>query len=253
MITAAGSGHPGGSLSAVDIIACLYEHALKHDPKQPLWPDRDRFVLSKGHGVPALYAVLAHRGYFDRSQLVSLRTLGSLLQGHPVVKTVPGIEACTGSLGQGLSVAQGIALAAALDAKTYNVYCMLGDGEIQEGQIWEAAMSAAKYKVDNLIAIVDQNRGQIDGFVDEVMPLEPLADKWKAFGWQVTTIDGHDYTQILESLGWATQRSGCPKVIIAHTVKGKGVSFMENNIGWHGVAPTMEQLERALQELGSNV
>lgn len=252
MITAAGSGHPGGSLSAIDIIASLYEYALRHDPKAPTWPDRDRFVLSKGHGVPALYAVLAHRGYFDRSQLVSLRTLGSLLQGHPVVNTVPGIEACTGSLGQGLSVAQGMALAAALDGKDYNVYCMLGDGEIQEGQVWEAAMSAAKYKVDNLIAIVDQNRGQIDGFVDEVMPLEPLADKWRSFGWQVTTIDGHDYGQILDSLSWATQRSESPKVIIAHTVKGKGVSFMENNIGWHGVAPSQEQLDRALSELESS-
>ncbi len=249
MITAAGSGHPGGSLSAVDVIATLFEYVLQHNPKQPDWPERDRFVLSKGHGVPALYAVLAHRGYFNRSDLNSLRSLGSPLQGHPVVDTVPGIEACTGSLGQGLSVAQGMALAASIDRKTYHVYCMLGDGEIQEGQVWEAAMSAAKYKSDNLIAILDHNGGQIDGFTKEVMPLEPLADKWKAFGWQVTTIDGHNYAEILEGFTWAKQHQGAPKIIIANTIKGKGVSFMENDMRWHGAAPSQEELTQALTEL----
>lgn len=251
MIAKAGSGHPGGSLSAVDAIATLYAYVLRHSPKNPHWPDRDRFILSKGHGVPALYAVLAHFGYFEKSELSSLRTLGSRLQGHPVVGTVPGIEACTGSLGQGLSVAQGMALGGILDQKSFNVYCMLGDGEIQEGQIWEAAMSAAKYKSENLIAILDRNRGQIDGFTKDVMPLEPLVDKWTAFGWQVKSVDGHDYAQLLDSFAWAQQRAGSPKLIVANTVKGKGVSFMENDMDWHGAAPNKEQLAKALIELGA--
>ncbi|QQR90580.1 MAG: transketolase [Myxococcales bacterium] len=249
MLTKAGSGHPGGSLSAIDLIATLYQCELRHDPKNANWPDRDRFVLSKGHGVPALYAVLAQHGYFDRDLLPTLRTLGSPLQGHPVVGTAAGIEACTGSLGQGLSVAQGIALGARLDKKDYRVFCLMGDGEIQEGQVWEAAMSAAKYKIDNLIGILDYNRGQIDGPVSEVMPIEPLADKWSAFGWKTKSIDGHDYAQILDALDWAKKAEGSPKIILANTIKGKGVSFMEHEIGWHGVTPSDEQLQQALQEL----
>lgn len=249
MITAAESGHPGGSLSAVDIIATLYKAQLRHDPKNPTWADRDRFVLSKGHGVPALYAVLAKHGYFDPKLLNTLRKLGSPLQGHPVVGTVPGIEACTGSLGQGLSVAHGIALAARLDNKNFRVFCMMGDGEIQEGQVWEAAMSAAKFKLENLIGILDHNNGQIDGPVSEVMPLEPIAGKWESFGWGVRAIDGHDYKQILEAFEWAAKSEGKPKLILANTVKGKGVSFMEHVIKWHGVAPTKDELSKAVAEV----
>lgn len=251
MISKAASGHPGGSLSAVDIIATLYETRLKHDPKNPTWVDRDRFILSKGHGVPALYAVLAHRGYFDPALFDTLRQLGSPLQGHPVNRFMPAMEAPTGSLGQGLSVAQGIALAGHIDAKSYMTYCMMGDGEIQEGQVWEAFMSAAKFKLDNLVAILDLNGGQIDGSIDQVMPsLEPLGDKMRAFGWVTREIDGHDFTQILQALEWANKREGAPKVILARTVKGKGVSFVEHPTKYHGAALNEKELTAALAELG---
>lgn len=249
MLHKAGSGHPGGSLSAIDLIAALYEHHLRHDPKEPYAANRDRFVLSKGHGVPALYAVLAHRGYFDVALLDTLRQLGSPLQGHPVTNTAPGIEACTGSLGQGLSIAHGMALAGQLDKRDYLTFCLMGDGEIQEGQVWEAAMSAPKFKLDNLIAIIDYNKGQIDGPVSEVMPIEPLGDKWRAFGWLVKQIDGHDYNQILDAYEWAKTREGAPKLIIADTVKGKGVSFMEHPTKWHGAAPNAEQTAQAIAEI----
>lgn len=248
MLEKAGSGHPGGSLSAIDLIATLYEHTLRHDPKHPDWRERDRFVLSKGHCVPALYVTLAHRGYFDSELLGKLRKIGSPLQGHPSVD-VPGIEAATGSLGQGLSLAQGMALAARVDKLDYRVYCLMGDGETQEGQVWEAAMSASKFCLDNLVAIVDANGLQIDGPVCSVMPIEPIADKWKAFGWLVRSIDGHDYRQILEAFEWANQREKRPKLIVAKTVKGKGVSFMENGVDWHGKTPNQEQTARAVSEL----
>jgi transketolase len=249
MLRQAESGHLGGSLSIIDLISALYAEVLQHDPKRPGWVDRDRFVLSKGHGVPALYVVLAKYGYLPVEQLMTLRTLGSPLQGHPVVGTVPGIEACTGSLGQGLSVAQGMALAARLDNKDYRVFCLMGDGEIQEGQVWEAAMSAAKYKVDNLIGIVDFNKCQLDGTVEEIMPIEPVEAKWQAFGWLTRRIDGHDYQQILDAYAWASQREGKPKMIVADTIKGKGVSFMEGQVSWHGVAPNAEQAARAVAEI----
>lgn len=254
MIAAAGSGHPGGSLSAIDLIATLFTRVLRHDPKRPDWPDRDRFILSKGHAVPALYAVLAHFGYFDRSLLKTLRQLDSPLQGHPVRGTAPGIEACTGSLGQGLSIAQGMALAARLDKKDYRVYCLLGDGEIQEGQVWEAVMSAAKFKLDNLVAILDNNKGQIDGPVSEIMPIEPVTQKWEAFGWSVQRMDGHSHAQIIEALRWAQHKEGFPKLIVADTVKGKGVPFMEKELmKWHGVAPTNDELKKAIATLNSEV
>lgn len=251
MIARAQSGHPGGSLSAIDIIAHLYANVLRHDPKHPRDPGRDRFVLSKGHGVPALYAVLAHHGYFKKDDLMTLRELGSPLQGHPVVGTVPGIEACTGSLGQGLSISLGMALSARLDQKDFFVFCMTGDGELQEGQVWEAVMSASKFQTDNLVAIVDFNKGQIDGPVAEVMPLEPIEAKWQSFGWKTTRMDGHDHQAIGKAMQWAKQREGAPKCVIADTIKGKGVTFMESElVKWHGVAPTAQELARALAELG---
>ena len=216
MIHAAGSGHPGGSLSAIDLMAALYEHHLRHDPKRPDWAERDRFVLSKGHGAPALYALLAHHGYFPKAQLSTLRQLGSPLQGHPVVNTAPGVEACTGSLGQGLSIALGIALAGKLDDNGVRAFCMLGDGELQEGQVWEAAMCAGVMGTDNLIAIVDRNRGQLDGTTAQIMEVEPVDGKFDAFGWETRRIDGHDYTQILDALAWAVLPAGRPKVIVDH-------------------------------------
>lgn len=250
MITEAKSGHPGGSLSAIDIIAALFWYRLKHDPKNPGWPDRDRFILSKGHGVPALYVVLAKRGYFDPAQLHTLRQLGSPLQGHPVNRLMPAVEAPTGSLGQGLSVAQGIALAAKVDGKPYTTYCMMGDGEQQEGQVWEAAMSAAKFKLDNLVGIVDANGGQIDGSIQQVMPSEePLVGKYEAFGWDVREINGHDYNAILDALAWADQRAGKPKMIVARTIKGYGVSFVQDPTKYHGTPLTKEELARAVDEL----
>jgi len=246
----AGSGHPGGSMSAVDIITALYYYKMRIDPKNPDWEDRDRFILSKGHVCPALYAVLAELGFFPKEALWTLRQPGSILQGHPDMRKTPGIEMSTGSLGQGLSVAVGMALAARLDKKDYKVYCMLGDGEVQEGNIWEGAMFAAHQKLDNLIAILDRNRLQIDGFTEDVMSLEPLADKWKAFGWEVVELkDGNDMRQILTALDKATKIKGKPTIIIANTVKGKGVSFMENQVEYHGRALRPDEMERARKEL----
>lgn len=249
MLAKAGSGHTGGSLSAVEVVTALYFAQMRHDPKRPRWEERDRFVISKGHGVPVLYAVLSRSGYFDRRHLDTLRQMGSILQGHPYSGITPGIEVSTGSLGQGLSQANGIALAGRLNRKPYRVYALLGDGETQEGIIWEAAMTAAHYKLDNLCAILDNNGLQIDGPVSKVMAVEPIVKKWEAFGWHVLESDGHDFRQILSALGHAEQTKGKPTMIVAHTVKGKGVSFMENQVKYHGVAPTAEELELALKEL----
>lgn len=248
MLTEAGSGHTGGSLSCVEIILAIYSYKLRFDPKNPQWVDRDRFVLSKGHGCPTLYAVLAHFGFFPKEELNSLRKLGSLLQGHPQLG-LAGLEASTGSLGQGLSIANGMALAAKLDKKDVRVYCLIGDGEAQEGQIWEAAMTSAHYKLDNLCTIIDFNKLQIDGFLCDVKNIEPLKDKWHSFGWQVIEIDGHNFTQIMDALDEAQKIKEIPTLILTHTVKGKGVSFMENKIEWHGIAPKPEELDRALKEL----
>jgi len=249
MIAGAGSGHPGGSLSCADILVTLYFRVLRVDPRRPQWPDRDRFVLSKGHACPALYAVLAERGFFPLDELWTLRRLGSSLQGHPDMRKTPGVEASTGSLGQGLSVGLGMALAGRLDGAPWRVYVLLGDGEIQEGQVWEAAMAAAHYGVDNLTAILDWNGLQIDGPNDEVMTVRPVADKWRAFGWEVTEIDGHRFDEILEALRWARSVRGKPAIILARTVKGRGVSFMEGQVDWHGKAPSPAQAEQALAEL----
>lgn len=250
MIFKAGSGHPGGSMSAIDIITALYYYKMKVDPKNPKWPDRDRFVLSKGHVCPALYAVLAELGFFPKEALWTLRQPGSILQGHPDMKKTPGVEMSTGSLGQGLSVASGMALAGKLDKRDYKVYCMVGDGEIQEGNIWEGAMFAAHKKLDNLIAILDRNRLQIDGSTEDVMALEPVADKWKAFGWEIIDLkDGNDMRQILAALDKATQTKGKPTIIIANTIKSKGVSFMENKAEFHGRALRPDEMEKARKEL----
>lgn len=250
MICKSKSGHPGGSLSAVEILTALYFDQMNIDPTNPKMEDRDRFVLSKGHAAPALYATLAKRGYFDREELNHLRKLGSMLQGHPDMKKIPGVEMSTGSLGQGFSVACGMAMAAKLDNAPWNVYALLGDGEVQEGIIWEAAMSAAHYKLDNMIAFLDYNGLQIDGDVESVMSINPIEDKFKTFGWNVITIDGHDFDQIFAALDMAKDTVGKPTMIIAKTIKGKGVSFMENQASWHGSAPNEEQLEQALSELG---
>ncbi|AYZ73692.1 transketolase [Fusobacterium necrophorum] len=249
MICEAKSGHPGGSLSIVDILTALYYGEMKIDPTKPKMEGRDRFVLSKGHAAPALYAVLAERGYFPKEELMTLRKFGSHLQGHPDMKKVPGVEISTGSLGQGLSVANGMALHAKLFQEEYRVYVMMGDGELQEGQIWEAAMTAAHYKLDNLCAFVDVNNLQIDGSVDVVMGVEPLDKKWEAFGWNVISIDGHNFEEIFSALETAKTCKGKPTLILAKTVKGKGVSFMENVCGFHGTAPTAEEREKALAEL----
>lgn len=250
MVTEAKSGHPGGSLSAAEIVSALYFDVMKIKPEDPHWEDRDRFVLSKGHAAPVLYAALAEKGYFPVEELLKLRKTGAMLQGHPDMKGTPGVDMSTGSLGQGLSAANGMALAAKLDNKDYRVYALLGDGEIQEGQIWEAAMSSAHYKLDNLTVFVDHNKLQIDGTVEEVMSPEPVTDKFRAFGWNVLAIDGHDMEQILNAVEEAKKVKGKPTVIVAETVKGKGVSFMENQCGWHGTAPNREQCESALCELG---
>ncbi len=243
------SGHPGGSLSAADMMAALYFGVMKHDPKNPGWEDRDRFVLSKGHVAPVLYAALAEAGYFPVEDLITLRKMGSKLQGHPVRGKVPGVEMSTGSLGQGLSMACGIALAGKMDGKDYKTICMLGDGELQEGQNWEAAMFARQNKLTNLIAIVDRNRLQITGDTERAVGLEPLPEKWSAFGWQVIIIDGHNMRQILEALDKAYKAKTKPTVIIMKTVKGKGVSFMENNAGFHGKACNAEEYPKAVEEL----
>lgn len=249
MLTVAASGHPGSSLSAVEIVAALYFGGfLRYDPDDPEWPERDRFVLSKGHGVPVLYAALAEAGMLPVEELKTLRQVDSRLQGHPVLGTAPGMEASTGSLGQGLSIGLGLALAARLDHKDWRVWVLLGDGECQEGQVWEAAMAAGHQRPENLVAIVDYNKFQLDGAIADIIELDPLAEKWRSMGWDVREIDGHDLEEVLTALEWARDHAG-PACIVAHTIKGKGVSFMENNNHYHGVAPTAEERERALQEL----
>lgn len=250
MITAAKSGHPGGSLSSVEILVSLYFDTLRHDPANPKWEDRDRVILSKGHAAPVLYSVMAESGYTPREELRNLRKLGSIYQGHPDVRFIPSLEASTGSLGLGLSVGLGMALSARLDGRPSRVYVVLGDGEIQEGQIWEAAMFGAFHKVDNIVAIVDYNKIQLDGFVKDIMDVSPLADKWRAFGWHTLEIDGHDIAALQKAYAEAAATKGRPTAIVAHTVKGKGVSFMENNPKYHGVAPTQQELEKALVEIG---
>lgn len=249
MLAEAGSGHTGGSLSAADIVTALYFYKMRHNPKDPSWKERDRFILSKGHAAPLLYAGLALSGYFDISLLKTLRKIGSPLQGHPCSKRLPGVEISTGSLGQGLSIANGIALGLKLDNSNSRVYCLLGDGEIQEGQVWEAAMSAAHYRLDNLCAIVDNNGLQIDGPCCNVMGLEPIANKWAAFGWHVIDIDGHDMPAIVDALDNAETVKGKPTMIVARTLKGKGVSMFEGKVEYHGLAPTNEELQKALEEL----
>jgi transketolase len=242
------SGHPGGSLGVADTLTYLYMAHLNIDPKNPDLPNRDRFVLSKGHNAPALYAVLAQRGFFPVDELKTLRKVGSRLQGHPVMGKTPGVDFTTGSLGQGISAACGMALAGKQDGKDYKVYCVLGDGEIQEGQVWEAAMFAAHYKLDNLIAIVDNNGLQIDGAIEDVMSPYPIAEKFAAFGWDVICCDGNDFEQI-ETAFVAASNNDKPTVIIQKSVKGRGVSFMENQASWHGAAPNQEQYESAIAEL----
>jgi len=249
MIEAAGNGHPGGSLSIIDILAVLYWKFLKHDAQKPDWECRDRLILSKGHACPALYAVMAYRGFFPKEKLLTLRKLGSPLQGHPDRLRLPGIEFSSGSLGQGLSVGLGMAVAAQMDKAAWKTYVVLGDGELQEGQCWEAFMAAPKFKLDNLVAIVDHNNGQIDGPVEQVMGIEPLADKLRAFNWEVQSVDGHDLAAIEKALAKAQKGGGKPHAIIAKTVKGKGVSFMENNIAWHGNAPKKEDADKAVKEI----
>lgn len=248
MTFTAQSGHPGGSLSEIEILTALYLRVMRHNPQDPVWPDRDRFILSKGHACPGLYAVLAKCGYFSQEELATFRKIDSRLQGHAHTVT-PGVEMNSGSLGQGLSFAVGAALAARIDKKDYRVYVLLGDGECDEGQVWEAAMSAPHYRLGNLTAIVDRNRIQNDRLTSEVMGLEPLAEKWGAFGWNVLEIDGHDIPQVLNALAEARRPRQRPTVIIAHTVKGKGVSFMESNPDFHGRAPNKDEYEQAMAEL----
>jgi len=252
MITEAKSGHPGGSLSAVDVVTALYFNVMRHNPENPKWEDRDRFILSKGHAAPLLYSVLAESGYFEVKELLTLRKLGSRLQGHPDMKRLPGIEISTGSLGHGLSVGNGMAIASKLNRKDFRVYVLLGDGECQEGQVWEAAMTASHYKLDNVTAILDYNGLQLDGPVKDVMNINPISNKWRAFGWYVIEINGHDFKEILNSFEKVKKLKGKPSIIIAHTTKGKGVSFMENVVDFHGKAPTKEQMVQALKELEEN-
>ena len=243
------SGHPGGSLSIADILAVLYFYEMKINPENPKDENRDRLVLSKGHCAPALYSALANRGYFDIEDLKTFRNINSKLQGHPDMKNIPGVDMTTGSLGQGLSEANGMAIAGKLDKKDYRVYCILGDGEIEEGQIWEAAMAANKYKLDNLCVIVDNNNLQIDGTIEEVMSSYPIDEKFKSFGFQIINIDGNDIEEIIKAFDVARNVKGKPTCIIAKTVKGKGVSFMENKVEWHGKAPNEEEYNQAMKEL----
>lgn len=249
MITAAKSGHPGGSLSAVELLVGLYFDQMKHDPKNPKWTDRDRFILGKGHAAPVLYAVMAEAGYVPQDQLNTLRKMGSIYQGHPDVRFIPSLEASTGSLGEGLSVGLGMAFAARLNGSPSRTYVMLGDGEIQEGQIWEAAMFGSFHKLDNIVALVDYNKIQLDGWVKDIMDLEPIGDKWRAFGWHTITIDGHNLAEVRSAYIEAAATKDKPTVVIAHTVKGKGVSFMENNPKFHGTAPNPEEYQKAMAEL----
>jgi len=249
MIGKAGSGHPGGSLSAVEIVTALYFRVLRHKPLDPCWPDRDRFVLSKGHAAPLLYATLAECGYFPVEELLTLRKLESRLQGHTDCRLIPGVEMTAGALGQGLSFAVGVALAGRLDSKDYRVYVLLGDGECDEGQVWEAAMAAAHFKTDNLVAIVDNNGLQLDGWNRDIMNLAPFAEKWRAFGWHTVSVDGHDLAGLDAAFEQVRSVKGQPSVIIARTVKGKGVSFMENQVDFHGKAPNAAEVAMALKEL----
>jgi transketolase len=244
----AGSGHPGGSLSAVELLVTLYFYKLRHDPKNPKWPDRDRFILSKGHGAPLLYSILGQAGYFPMSELKSLRKLGALLQGHPDMD-IPGVEMPAGSEGIGLSVGVGQSLAARLDGRPTRTYVLMGDGEQGEGEVWEAAMSASKFKLDNLVGMIDRNGIQQDGLTEQIMPLEPLAAKWRAFNWNVIEVDGYDYLQLIEAFDTAEMTKNRPTMIIAHTVKGKGISFMEWSPMYHGTAPTKEKMEDIYKEL----
>jgi len=253
MLNAAGSGHPGGSLSMADIVTVLYFNKMNIRTEDPKWEDRDRFVLSKGHAAPALYAVLAERGFFAKETLDTLRKLDSKLQGHPDMKSTLGVDMSTGSLGQGLSVANGMALSGKLDKKEYQVYVIIGDGELQEGQIWEAAMSATHYKLDNITVFIDNNGLQIDGANKEVMGVDPIGEKFKAFGWHVLEINGHNLEEISEAIDIAKAIKNKPTAIVAKTVKGKGVSFMENQIGWHGTAPNQEQKQQAIAELERSI
>jgi transketolase len=248
MLTLAGSGHTGGSLSIVEILVTLYHRVMRIDPKRPAWKERDIFLLSKGHGCPALYAVLAEKGYFPKDDLMSLRKLGSKLQGHPQLG-LPGVEISSGSLGQGLSIANGMALASRLDGLATRVYCLMGDGETNEGQVWEAAMTAAHYKLDNTCAVIDFNKLQIDGFCCDVKDMGAYVNKWKDFGWYAIETDGHDIDALTQAFEKAKTVKMVPTVVIAHTVKGKGVSFTENKVEWHGVSPKKEEYERAVQEL----
>lgn len=249
MIYEAKSGHPGGALSCSDIITYLYFEKMKVNVNKPQDSDRDRFVLSKGHAAPALYATLAEKGFFPKEELKNLRKIGALLQGHPDAKHIPGVDVSTGSLGQGISNAVGMALGLKLEGKKSKVYVVLGDGELQEGLVWEAAMSAAHYKLDNLVAVIDYNGLQIDGKNEDVMGISPLDEKWRSFGWKVISCDGHDYEDLNSAFGEADKSEGTPVMIIAKTVKGKGVSFMENQAGWHGQAPNLEQKEKAISEI----
>lgn len=253
MLEKAGSGHPGTSLSCIDILVTLFFHEMKWDPKNPAWEDRDRFVLSKGHGVPALYAVLAKAGVIPTEELDTLRRTGARLQGHPDRVKMPVVEASTGSLGQGLSIAQGIALALKHQKRSARSFCVIGDGECQEGQIWEAVMSAPKFKLNNLVVFLDNNNGQIDGHVTEVMDINPIPEKFRAFKWAVHDVNGHDFEQLVGALEAARQETEKPTMIVCRTVKGKGVSFMENNVKWHGVAPNKEEAAKALEELRGKV
>lgn len=248
MIHAAGSGHPGGSLSITDIVSALFFRVLNKDPDNPEWPERDRFVLSKGHAVPALYAALAHAGYFPTEDLTTLRKLGSPLQGHPDSNRLPAVEACTGSLGQGLSIASGMALAARVQDRDYHTFCLVGDGEINEGQIWESALFNPTHDLSNMTVIIDYNKYQLDGPVDDIIPLEPLEEKWASFNWSVDRIDGHDLDEVVPALEEARDDDEI-NIIVAETVKGKGVSFMEGNNAFHGKAPDDDQLQQALDEL----
>ena len=250
MIHAAGSGHPGGSLSAVELLATLYFDVLSVDPARPDDPDRDRFLLSKGHAAPVLYSVLARRGFFDPALLPTLRQLGSPLQGHPHMERLPGLDCSSGSLGQGLSIANGLAMAARRTGRSYRTYCLMGDGEIQEGQVWEAAMTAAHFRLDDVCAIVDDNGVQLDGLTRDIMQVEPIGDKFRAFGWHVIEVDGHDLAALSAAFDEAAATKGRPTVLVAKTVKGKGVSFMEGQPAWHGKAPNDEELAAALAELG---
>ena len=250
MVHEAGSGHPGAALSCVEIVTALYFRVMRIDPANPRWHERDRFILSKGHACPVHYAALARRGYFPVETLGTLRRIDSILQGHPDMNKTPGVDMTAGSLGNGLSCGVGMALAAKMDKLPSRVYVLLGDGELQEGQVWEAAMTAAHYKLDNLVAIVDSNGLQLDGCVCDVMNIEPLAEKWHAFGWNVITCDGHDFDELTGAFGCSLKCNGKPTVIIADTTKGKGVSFMEDQCDWHGRWPTDEETDRALCELG---